>query len=77
MVQVMLESIERMDTGRDLSEVADVVRLAVADLPRGDGLWMALGAVDRALAARITSPSQPEDSASVTNDRVVANRMAS
>lgn len=38
--------------------------------------WL-LGASDKALAALITSPSQPEDSANVTNERVVANKIAS
>lgn len=70
----MLESMERTETGPERCEVAEVRRLADFTLAEDTLL---LGASDMALAALISSPSQPEDSAKVTRDLVVASRMAS
>ena len=75
-VHVWLESIERIETGLDLSDIAEVARLA-AERTRGELMLWLLGASDSTLAALITSPSQPEDSARVTSVRVVAKRIAS
>ena len=76
MVQVIFESIDKTEVGR-FSDVAEVARLADVDLARGvDPLCIALGASESALVALMTSPSQPEDSASVTSERDVARRIA-
>jgi len=78
----MLESMERMDTGRerrpspfittDPGRLIDDEARRLADTPAP----VLLSASDSLLAARTASPSQPEDSARVTRERVVANNTA-
>ena len=68
-VQVMLESWDRLVWGRDFSDSAEETRLWAECILGDRGVpWWSLEAWDMALIARMTSPSQPEDSANAARD---------
>lgn len=65
----MVESCDKLVWGLDFSDTAEEIRLRAECILADLGVpWWSLEALDSELMARITSPSQPVDSASAARD---------